>query len=246
MPRSDLKSEPFRLPRRALHGWDVTPKEAVALQRRLASRVSAEKAVPLQEIRRVAGVDVSYEKSTRRCHAAIVVMDRRAMTVLEEVAVSEAARFPYVPGLLSFREIPPLLSALERVRSPIDAFLVDGQGYAHPRRIGLASHLGLWVKRPTVGCAKSLLIGEFKPPGPRRGSRSALMDPRTGERIGAALRTRDGVAPVFVSVGHLVDLDQAIRLVLGCARGFRLTEPIRFAHALSNRARRREAEGGGE
>jgi len=215
---------------------DVTPKEAVALQRELAARVQRRSARRLDALRVVAGLDVSYDKATRLCHAAIVVVDRTTMETLEEIGLSEPARFPYVPGLLSFREIPPLLAALERIRTPIDAFIADGQGIAHPRRIGLAAHFGLCVEKPAVGCAKSILVGEPKGRlAKRRGSRVPLVDPKTEEEIGAVVRTRDGVSPVYVSVGHRISLDDAVALVLACTTGFRLTEPIRRAHTLSNR-----------
>ncbi len=230
----------FRLPP-PLHGWNLTPREAVELQRELAGRAEARSARPVGALRFVAGVDVSYEKTTRLCHAAIVVIDRETMETVAESALSEPARFPYVPGLLSFREIPPLIDALKTVRAPIDVFIADGHGYAHPRRFGLASHLGVFVDTPTVGCAKSILIGEHGTLGPRRGDRAALVDPKGGETIGVALRTRDGVAPVYVSVGHKIGLADAVELVLACAPRYRLTEPIRRAHGVSNRLRRGES-----
>ncbi len=237
--RGAAKAE-FRLPP-PLHEWTLTPREAVALQRELAGRLVARSARPVHALRFVAGVDVSYDKTTRLCHAAIVVIDREMMETVAETTLSEPARFPYVPGLLSFREIPPLIDALKKVRAPIDVFIADGHGYAHPRRFGLASHLGVVVDTSTVGCAKSILIGEHGTLGRRRGDRAPLVDPKTGESIGVALRTRDGVAPVYVSVGHKISLDDAVELVLACAPRYRLTEPIRRAHTLSNQLRRNEA-----
>jgi deoxyribonuclease V len=224
-------------------GWDLTPSEAAARQRELAGRVVARSTTPLDSLRLVAGLDVSYDKTTRLCHAAIVVIDRFTMETIEETGLSEPARFPYVPGLLSFREIPPLLKALESLHTPVDAFIADGQGVAHPRRIGLAAHFGLCVEKPTVGCAKSILIGVPKGRlGIRRGSRAPLVDPKTGEELGAVVRTRHGVTPVYVSVGHRISLDDAVALVLACAPRYRLTEPIRRAHALSNRLRREKID----
>lgn len=223
----------------APEAWDLTPAEAVAAQRDLAGRVERRSSRPVDELRFVAGLDVSYDKTTRLCHAAIVVVDRATMETVEEAGLSEPARFPYVPGLLSFREIPPLLEAMKRIRTRVDAFIADGHGIAHPRRVGLASHFGLCVDTPTIGCAKSILIGEPRGRlGQKRGSRVPFIDPKTDEEIGAVLRTRNGVSPVYVSIGHRIDLDDAVALTLACAPRFRLTEPIRRAHELSNRLRR--------
>lgn len=219
--------------------WPRSAKEAAKMQRAMAGRVrrAADPARPFAALRRVAGMDVSYDRATDRCHAAIVTVDRETLETLEEAAISAPCVFPYVPGLLSFREAPPLLEAFARLRGPVDVLLVDAQGIAHPRRFGLASHLGVWLGLPSVGCAKTRLIGEFEPPGNERGARSELRDPKSGEVIGAALRARAGVAPVFVSIGHLVSLDEAVALALSLAPRFRLPEPIRRAHALSNRQR---------
>jgi deoxyribonuclease V len=146
-------------------------------------------------------------------------------------------RFPYVPGLLSFREAPPLLEAFAKLQTQPDAVMIDGQGIAHPRRMGIASHLGLCLDVPTIGCAKSLLIGTFKEPGKRRGAMSRLMD--KGDVIGRVVRTRQDVKPLFVSVGHMIDLASAVRLVLKCGRGYRIPEPTRQAHLYVNELRRR-------
>lgn len=208
------------------HCWDVTTAEARQLQERLAGTVVRTGKLPA--LRRVAGIDVSVNRWTKTGRAAIVVLDYPAMTVAEVSAVSGAITFPYVPGLLTFREAPLVLEAWEKLRTPPDAVLVDGQGIAHPRRIGLAAHLGLSLGVPTVGCAKSRLIGEHEDPGNEAGSTADLVD--SGELIGQVVRTRTGVKPLYVSIGNLIDLPSAVRLVLDCCRGYRLPEPTRLAH----------------
>jgi deoxyribonuclease V len=225
------------------HDWRLTPPQAVALQMRLARLVSRRSVSPLKRLLRVAGVDVSYERATDRCHAAVVVYDRLSGEVLEEATRSEPSTFPYVPGLLSFRELPPLLEALRRLHIPPDVILADAQGIAHPRRLGAASHLGLWTGIPTVGCAKSILVGQHNPLDMARGSRADLRDLKSGETLGAALRTRAAVAPVYVSVGHRISLEDALALVLACTPRYRLPEPIRQAHHLSNRIRLADTAG---
>ena len=220
---------------------------AVALQQRLRGLVVTSGAVRSPCL--VAGVDVSYDfipsrftkgkKASEKLYAAVVVLELPSLRVIESVGVAGRAEFPYVPGLLSFREIPPLLEAFRKLRTTPHAVLVDGQGVAHPRRCGLASHLGLVLDLPTVGCAKSRLIGEYREPGPRRGSASDLRD--GDEIIGRVLRTRDRVMPVFVSVGHKISLDAAVALVLECAPRFRLPETTRQAHTLVNQLRRQRS-----
>ena len=206
------------------HRWDLSPAEACALQRDLAHRLLLEDAHgPWQS---VAGVDVSVKRGLAR--AAVVVL---AYPTLDEVARATAERpveFPYVPGLLSFREVPVVLEALKRLGALPDVLLVDGQGYAHPRRLGIASHLGVLLDHPTVGCAKSRLCGTYEEPPLERGSWAPLVE--GDEVIGAVLRTRTGVKPVYVSSGHRVSLQSAVELVLACTAGFRLPEPIRRAH----------------
>jgi deoxyribonuclease V len=210
----------------ASFGWDVSTAAARALQERLAGTVVKTGALP--KLRRVAGIDVSVNRFAHTGRAAIVVLDYPAMTVAEVSAVSGAITFPYVPGLLTFREAPLVLAAWEKLRTAPDAVIVDGQGIAHPRRIGLAAHLGLCLGVPTVGCAKSRLTGEHAEPGAAAGSTAELRD--GDEVIGAVVRTRDGVKPLYVSIGHLIDLPSAVRLVLDCCRGYRLPEPTRLAH----------------
>jgi len=217
-----------------LHSWDLTPEHAIALQKRLADRVLTENSLP-ESLNTVAGVDVSYKKWGRMFHAAVVVLDYESMTVLETVTASGECRFPYVPGLLSFRELPVLLQAFARLVTVPDVILADAQGVAHPRRLGLASHLGLWLDLPTIGCAKSRLCGEHAEPGTAKGSWVPLLD--NGEEIGRVVRTKTRVKPLYVSPGHKVDCDRAVKIALYCSRGYRLPEPTRQAHLLSNKLR---------
>lgn len=224
---------------RALHRWSVSPREAVEIQKRLARRVRA--VPPRGEIRRVAGVDATFTPDGRHALAGVVLWDLRDGEVIEQHTARARLTFPYVPGLLSFREAPALLRALRKLREMPHAVLCDGHGIAHPRRFGLACHVGLQLEVPAVGCAKSRLVGEHRVPAASRGSRTALV--HRGERVGTVLRTRDGVKPVFVSVGHRFDLPGAERLVLACASRFRLPEPIRRADRLVAAARRGAAPG---
>jgi len=214
-----------------IHPWRLSIQRAVELQRQLRAKVQIER--PRKPWRYVAGLDVAYVRARSAAVGAVVVWDRLEGRVIEEQVAVRRCHFPYVPGLLSFREAPALLAALGRVRRPPDVLLVDGHGVAHPRRFGVACHLGVWTDLPSVGCAKSVLVGRFDPPGPNRGDRSALMD--GDERIGTVLRTRSRVRPVIVSVGHRTDLAAAEKLVLDCCCGFRLPEPARLAHQLVTR-----------
>jgi deoxyribonuclease V len=210
----------------ALHGWDVSTARARELQEGLAGTVVRTGTVPAP--RYVAGIDVSVNRWTHQGRAAVVVLDYPAMTVAEVSAVCGDITFPYVPGLLTFREAPLVLAAWEKLGTAPDAVIVDGQGIAHPRRIGLAAHLGLCLGVPTVGCAKSRLIGEHEEPGLEAGSTADLRD--GDEVIGRVVRTRTGIRPLYVSIGHLIDLPSAVELVLKCCRGYRLPEPTRLAH----------------
>ena len=162
------------------------------------------------------------------------------LEVVERVGVVERVTFPYVPGLLSFRECPPVLAAFEKLKTVPDVVMCDGQGIAHPRRIGIASHLGLWLALPTIGCAKSLLCGTYEEPGPERGARSPLID--KGEVIGAVVRSRARVKPLYVSPGHLCDLESAVNVVLACSVKYRLPVPARLAHETVNDLRRAAGE----
>jgi len=207
--------------------WPRSPAEARQLQERLRGQVVTED--QLGVVRRVAGVDAHY--GTDRIWAAVVVMTMPDLVTIESVQIDRPLAFPYVPGLLSFREAPAILDAMRRLSNRPDLLLVDGQGLAHPRRFGLACHLGVLGDVPTIGVAKSCLIGAYQQPGVERGAWSELVD--RGETIGAVLRTRSAVRPVFVSIGHRISLKTAIDFVLRCTDRFRLPEPIRAADALS-------------
>jgi deoxyribonuclease V len=217
---------------RAPHPWRLTPKAAVAVQERLAARVEV---APLRALPRlVAGLDAAFLGDA--CLAAAVLWDLRERRVVEARLAARPLRFPYVPGLLSFREAPALLAALRRLRGEPGALVCDGHGLAHPRRFGIACHVGVLTGKPTVGCAKSRLVGEHAEPARRRGAREPLED--AGQVVGSVLRTQPDAKPVFVSVGHRVDLRSAERLVLACAVGHRLAEPVRLADRLVAAARR--------
>jgi len=209
-----------------LHGWQVSIAEALDIQRKLVAQVSRTSEVTTPHF--IAGVDISRQKEQGVATGAVVVLSYPELKLVETKVVNGKLDFPYVPGLLSFRESPLTLAACERLTVTPDLILVDGQGIAHPRRMGLASHLGLFLDTPTIGCAKSLLCGSHEIPGVELGSYAEVVD--RGEIIGAALRTRLGVKPIYVSIGHKVDLQTAIHWVLECCRGYRLPEPTRLAH----------------
>lgn len=217
-----------------LHSWDLTPKEAVTLQKELAAQVEA--GPPLFHCELVAGADVSYNRFSSIFFAGVVVLRTSDWTVIEQQGAAREVHFPYIPGLLSFRETPALLDAFAKVQSEPDAVIVDAHGYSHPRRFGLTCHVGLCLDRPTLGCAKTVLVGKYQEPDGKAGAHTPLMD--KGEVIGEALRTRDHVQPVFVSVGHRIDLPSAVRTVLQACRGYRLPEPTRQAHNYVNALRR--------
>jgi deoxyribonuclease V len=208
--------------------WNVSPREAIELQRELAPLVVT--SGDLGPVQLVAGVDISVGGRVRQTvgRGAVVVLSLPNLVPVEQSTVEQAPAFPYVPGLLSFREIPVLLPAFARLRALPDLLVVDGQGYAHPRRIGLASHLGLVMDLPSIGCAKSRLVGEYGDLGVERGSIAYLRD--RGEVIGAAVRTRTGTKPIFVSSGHRVGLEEAIDWTLRLTPKYRIPEPTRLAH----------------
>lgn len=218
-----------------LHRWDVSAAEAVAIQRDLAGQVDV--TVPLTDFELVAGADVSYNRFSDVLFASVLVWRRSDAKVIESHAAVRETHFPYVPGLLSFREAPALLDAFARLDTIPDVVMIDGQGIAHPRRLGIASHVGLWLGLPCVGCAKSRLTGRFEEPDRTAGSTSPLHD--RGEIIGTVVRSKNGVKPLFVSPGHRIDLESSVRVVLDCGRGYRLPEPTRLAHEYVNVARRR-------
>jgi deoxyribonuclease V len=217
-----------------LHSWDLSAAEAVELQKQLASRV-VRQGTPAN-VRLVAAADVAYVErapawAASTARAAVVVMSYPGFGVVEHHVAQALVRFPYVPGLLSFREIPALITALELVESSPDLLLVDGHGYAHPRRMGIACHLGLLAEIPTIGCAKSRLCGEAGEPMGTRGSVVPLVD--NDETIGSVVRTKGDVKPLFVSSGHLIGLEAAVDWVLRLAPTHRLPEPARLADRLS-------------
>jgi deoxyribonuclease V len=219
------------------HSWDLTPTEAIALQRELATRV--ELADRFRPLRRICGLDVSYDRGDEWFFAAAVVFSYPKMAI-QQVALAKArSPFPYVPGLLSFREIPVVAEALAQIGEPVDLLVCDGQGLAHPRRFGLACHLGVIYDTPSLGLAKSRLIGEADEPGPARGAWTWLR--HDGERIGQVVRTRDGVAPLFVSPGHRLTFGAARKLALALCRQWRLPETTRAAHEAVNEFRRHSA-----
>jgi len=208
------------------HSWQVSPAEAMDIQRRLAAQVSRSSQVTTPRF--IAGVDISAGNAQGMATGAVVVLEYPELRLVETKVAQGRPNFPYVPGLLSFRESPLTLAACEKLTIIPDLILVDGQGIAHPRRLGLASHLGLFLNTPTIGCAKSLLCGQHEEPAIEPGSYAEVVD--RDETIGVALRTRLGVKPVYVSIGHKVDLDTAIHWVMNCCRGYRLPEPTRLAH----------------
>lgn len=241
---------------RNLHEWNLSYAEARRLQTELAGQVEF---VPLgRGPGLVAGLDCAFSKDGKRIFAAVVVLKVCGPAALgwetitpegggatlplafgfeqvETVTAEQETRFPYIPGLLSFREAPVCLEAVGKLRRKPDLFMIDGQGVAHPRRLGLASHLGLFLDRPTIGCAKSRLVGTFDEPGPEKGAYSLLYDRE--EVIGAVVRTRSRVKPVFVSVGHKCTLEDAIRISLACTTRYRIPEPTRLAHQAVSRVK---------
>ncbi len=209
---------------RALHSWDVTPEEARRIQNGLRTQVV--RTDRFGRINTVAGVDIGLKKDIAR--ASVVVLSFPELQVVDSVVTESPVRFPYIPGLLSFREIPPLLTAFTQLQTEPDLVIVDGQGIAHPRRFGLASHLGLVLDKPAIGCAKSRLWGRYEEPESEQGSYTYLID--KDEVIGAAVRTRKNVQVVYISIGHRISLDSARTLTLACCRGYRLPETTRYAH----------------
>jgi deoxyribonuclease V len=218
----------------ALPPWPATLAEAQALQMVLRERVRLDGEVP--PLTRIGGVDVSNTPGTDRFHAAAVSLSWPDLALAEESGASGTPTFPYVPGFLSFREVPVVWAALAGLARLPGVIVVDGHGYAHPRRIGIACHLGVLLDRPTIGCAKRILVGRHEPLANEAGSRQPLV--HRGEVVGMALRTRTGVQPVYVSVGHRLTLEAAVDMVWQSVRRYRLPEPTRQAHLAANRFRR--------
>ncbi|MGJ7458914.1 deoxyribonuclease V [Halomonas sp. MA07-2] len=226
------------MPNTPLHDWNLAPREAIALQKRLAGRV--ERADRLDPLHRIAGVDIGFEQGGEITRAAVVVLawppgESNEFEVVERVVHREPTRMPYIPGLLSFREVPAALAAFEKLTLRPELVMVDGQGIAHPRRLGVASHLGLWLDLPTIGVAKSRLCGRNEEPGPARGDWTPLTDGPDNEVIGAVLRSREKVKPIFVSPGHRVTLATALDWVVRCLGRTKLPEPTRLADRLASR-----------
>lgn len=209
-----------------LHDWDLSASDAIRLQKELADQIIYDQPLSEDSIKLVAGVDVSVKNDISQ--SAVVVMTYPDLHVVETATAQQPVPYPYIPGLLSFREGPVLEAAFEQLQNEPDVFIFDGMGRAHPRRIGIASQMGLWLQKPTIGCGKTRFVGEYIEPPDQRGAYVDLVD--KGEVIGAILRTRPRVKPVFISVGHLADLQTAVTLVMGCTRKYRLPEPVRAAH----------------
>ncbi len=217
-----------------LHPWKVTPAEAIRIQDELRKRLVFRP--PKKRFRILAAGDVAYDPESEITFAAVLLFRYPQIELLEKESIKGKARFPYIPTLLTFREAPLLLRAISRLPAKPDLLLVYGQGIAHPRSMGIAAHLGLILGLPTIGCAKSRLIGTFVEPGKEKGSVSPLLN--QGERIGMVVRTRTGVKPVFVSPGNRMNIDTSVQVVLSLCRGYRLPEPQRQAHIFVNQLRR--------
>lgn len=221
---------------KALHPWNVTWKQAIEIQESLCSRLVSQRI--RRAIKYVAGTDLSCSRRNKTAWAGAVVLTYPGLQQVDARGIRGTLEFPYVPGLLSFREIPLLLKVLEDLRCEPDVILCDGQGTAHPRGMGLASHLGILTGKPTIGCAKSRLVGSHAQIGHERGRYSPLV--YEGKTVGAALRTRTDINPVFVSPGSGITLAQSIEIILHCSGRYRIPEPVRLAHLLVNRLRRQE------
>lgn len=222
---------------RELHPWgiqSVPPARAIQLQTELAKKIVLSPAP--SKIRLIAGADISYERFSDLAYAGFVVLDASTLQIVATSSAEVRMDYPYIPGLLTFREAPALLAAWKQLKVEPDVVCFDGQGIAHPRRLGIASHLGLLIDRPSIGCGKSLLTGTFQELGDQRGDFAPLM--HRGEKVGVALRTKARTQPVFVSVGHRMILEDAIAIVLSATRGYRIPEPTRQAHLFVNQLRR--------
>jgi deoxyribonuclease V len=212
-----------------LHLWKVTPEQAIRIQKNLRHRIILKKS--FSRVRTIGGGDVSYQKEGNSLFGAMVVLSFPHMETLDVATACGKISFPYLPGLLTFREGPILIKIFQKLRIRPDVLLFDGQGIAHPRGVGLATHLGIWFNLPSIGCAKTPLLGESVLPRPSKGSFELIQD--NGREVGVVLRTKDRVRPVFVSPGHRIDLPTSLRLVLESCQGFRIPEPLRRAHQVS-------------
>jgi deoxyribonuclease V len=224
-----------------LHPWDVSPAEAVQIQKQVARQI---RIVPLQnDIHHVAGADVSYNIGSDDFYAAVVVFTFPDLQRVEEAVATAHAPFPYIPGLLSFREAPVLLQAFQRLTTEPDVILFDGHGIAHPRQIGIASHVGVFLDRPSIGCAKKKLTGVYDAPAlGQHAGETVPLQTKDGSPLGAVVRTKTRTKPLFVSPGHKIDLAASVQIVLTCCHGYKLPEPTRLAHHCVNRVRREHTQ----
>lgn len=224
---------------RAVHAWNVSPKEAMRIQESLRPQVLVRSSFSISDIHKVAGADLAFSSDGQEALAGVLIYSFPELQLLEQQQARVRVRFPYLPGLLAFREGPALLEAFSRVQVEPDVILFDGQGIAHPRGVGIATSMGLFLEKPAVGCAKSRLVGTYEEPGPQQGDWSPLL---SGEQvIGAVLRTKEKTQPLFVSIGHLIDLDTALRLTLACCDGYRIPKPTREADAFVEKLKLGEA-----
>jgi len=218
---------------RAPHNWRVSPRQAIAIQNRLAPQINRTGAAT--DYRLICGVDATFSLDGEDCLAAVVLWDKKSNQVVEQHTARAKLYFPYIPGLLSFREAPAICKALRKLSIIPELLLCDGQGIAHQRRLGIASHLGLLANLPSIGCGKTRLIGRHNPVGLQKGDCVKLIHKK--ECVGTVLRTRDKVKPLFISIGHNISLAHGVKTVLGCCLKYRLPEPIRLAHQLASLAR---------
>ena len=221
-----------------LHAWDVSAKEAVRLQKQWAGKTVC-RGNPAH-LKIVAGADISYSRNSSTAYAGAVLLSFPSLEVIGRFTCKDEFKFPYVPGLLSFREAPCLLKLFKNLHPDPDLIFFDGHGYAHPRKFGLACHLGLILDCPTIGCAKSRLVGSYREPGNRKGSVANLTDDEKNT-IGAVVRSREGCKPIFISAGHRIGLDAAVRRTLECVTRYRIPEPTRLAHQLVNEFRKADS-----
>jgi deoxyribonuclease V len=214
-----------------LHSWNVSVEEAIRIQEVLKERIILTKT--FSKVKTIGGGDVAYSEDGNLLVGSIVVLSFTNMEILDAATADGKIPFPYIPTLLSFREGPILIKTFQRLKIKPDVMIYDGQGVAHPRRMGLASQMGLWFDLPSIGCAKTPLLNEFISPGLLKGSFEWIR--REGEKVGAVLRTKEKIKPLFVSPGHLIDLSTSIQLILESCRGYRIPEPLRKAHQLAER-----------
>ncbi|MFQ5584371.1 MAG: endonuclease V, partial [Calditrichia bacterium] len=218
------------------HPWDISFDDARRIQAQLRKQVVIRNTLSISDIRTIAAADVSYSQKSNLLFAVVVLVSFPALALKSVYTHEKQVNFPYVPGFLSFREIPVLTEIFSEMDEYFDVLLCDGQGFAHPRRFGLACHLGVLLKKPSLGCAKTRLLGNYAEPGPEKGNYSFLTD--KDEKIGIVLRTRPGVKPLFVSPGHLVNFEDCRSIILAATAKYRIAEPLRLAHQHVNRMRK--------